>query len=536
MRLRKAVLFLATLCAAAGLFPSPGLARQSCESLSSLKLPQTTITTAVSVPAGKFQRPGAQPANRAASNLPAFCRVTGVIRPTRDSDIRFEVWMPSENWNGKFNGVGNGGFAGSISYGGLAAALRAGFAAASTDTGHEAGGTDARWALGHPEKIIDFGYRAIHLTAVTGKAIVQSFYGTAPRRSYFASCSNGGRQALMEAQRFPGDYNGIIAGAPANYWTHLLTDAIWNIQATLKNPASYIPPDKLPAISHAVLAACDAKDSVKDGILNDPRQCNFNPDTLLCKGSDSASCLTAPQVAALKKIYAGPSDHEGRKVFPGFLPGAEIGPGGWAPWITGRAPRKSLDYAFGTNFFSNMVFDNPAWDFRKLNYDADVSLADQKMEYILNATNPDLRKFKKHGGKLIIFHGWNDPAIPALNTVDYYRNVVARLGYESSQKFVRLYMVPGMQHCGGGPGPDSFGAYPSANADPEHSMFSALEKWVEHGKAPKEIIASKRGNPAKPGSVKMTRPLCPYPEEAKYKGSGDTNDAANFVCTMAPNR
>lgn len=537
MSLLKALISFAILSAMVVPFPSPILAAQSCEGLSHLRLPNTTISMAVSVPAGKFQQPDGPPANRTAMDLPAFCRVTGVIRPTADSDIKFEVWMPSQNWNGKFDGVGNGGFAGSIGYSGLAAALRAGFAAAATDTGHEAGGTDARWALGHPEKIIDFGYRAVHLTAVIGKEIVQDFYGVAPKWAYFASCSNGGRQALMEAQRFPDDYNGIIAGAPANFWTHLLAAAVWNIQATLDKPASDIPAEKLTAISAAALAACDARDGVKDGILNDPRQCHFNPQTLLCKGPDSMACLTAPQVAALKKIYAGTSDAGGRKVFPGYLPGAELGPNGWATWITGRGSSKSLDYDFGTQFFSNMVFDNPKWNFRTLNYDADVRLADQKMGPILNATNPDLTTFEKHGGKLILFHGWNDAAIPALNTVDYYRNVVARMSLRSADRFVRLYMVPGMQHCGGGPGPDSFGAYPSIDADPEHSMFSALEKWVEHGKAPKAIIASKNESPSTSASgAKMTRPLCPYPEVAKYKGSGDGNKATNFACTVEPMR
>ena len=537
MSLPKAIALLATLCAAAALFPSVGVAAQTCESLSNLKLPQTTITMAVSVPAGEFKSPDASEGNRSSFKVPAFCRVAGVIRPTADSDIKFEVWMPAENWNGNFDGVGNGGFAGSIDYGGLAGALRNGFAAAATDTGHEAGGTDARWALDHPEKIVDFAWRAIHLTAANGKAIVQDFYGNAPRWSYFASCSDGGREALMEAQRFPGDYNGIIAGAPANYWTHLLALAIWDDQALLDNPASFIPPAKLPAISHAVLAACDARDGVKDGILNDPRQCHFNPETLLCKLDDSDSCLTAPQVAALQKIYAGPSNSDGQSVFPGFLPGAELGSNGWAPWITGDVPGKSLDYAFGTQFFSNMVFSNSAWKFQTMNYDADIRSADQKMAPILNATNPDLAKFNKVRGKLILFHGWNDPAIPALNTVDYYRNVVARMGLRAADRFVRLYMVPGMQHCGGGPGPDSFGAYMSNGGDPEHNMFSALERWVEHGKAPREIIASKDAGASSPASgAKMTRPLCPYPEAAKYKGHGDTNNAANFVCTTAPDR
>ncbi len=537
MSLLKALISLAILSAVVVPFPSTILAAQSCESLSHLKLPNTTISMAVSVPAGKFQQPDASPANHAAMDLPAFCRVVGVIRPTPDSDIKFEVWMPSQNWNEKFDGVGNGGFAGSINYGGLAVALRAGFAAASTDTGHAASAIDARWALGHPEKILDFAYRAVHLTTVTGKALVREFYGDAPRWSYFASCSNGGRQALMEAQRFPDDYNGVIAGAPANFWTHLLAAAVWNIQATLDKPASYIPPGKLPAISQAVLAACDARDGVKDGILNDPRQCHFKPETLLCKGFDSMACLTAPQVVALNKIYAGASNRTGKNVFPGFMPGAELGPNGWGLWITGAAPEKSLDFAFGTQFFSDMIFDSPSWNFRTLNYDSDLILTDQKMAPILNATNPDLTTFEKHGGKLILYHGWNDAAIPALNTVDYYRNVVARMSLRSANRFVRLYMVPGMQHCGGGPGAGSFGVDPSENAGPEHSMFSALEKWVEHGKAPRAIIASKNADTSNPSSsIQMTRPLCPYPEVAKYKGRGDTNKAANFACTIEPIR
>ncbi len=533
MSVWKALVFSVTLFAVAALMPATSFAQQYCESLSRLKLPQTTISMAVSVPAGSFPLPNASPGSHASMKVPAFCRVAGVIKPTVDSDIRFEVWMPSRNWNGRFDGVGNGGFAGSIGYAGLAAALRAGFAAASTDTGHEAGVTDARWALGHPQKIIDFGYRAIHLTTVTGKAIVRSFYGAAPHWSYFASCSNGGRQALMEAQRFPDDYNGLIAGAPANFWTHLLANAVWVSQATLDNPASYIPPDKLPAISHAVLAACDAQDGVKDGILNDPRLCHFNPEMLLCHGADSDACLTAPQIAALKKSYAGPSNHEGQKIFPGFMPGGELGPDGWATWITGPAPEKSLQFAFGTQFFSNMVFDNPKWNFQALNFGADMRLTDRKLGPILNATNPNLTAFKAHGGKLILYHGWSDSAIPPLNTVNYYKSVVARMSRQSTEAFVRLYMVPGMQHCGNGPGSSSFGAGPSTDANPADSMFGALEDWVEHGVAPRTIIAAKYANPSDPGSgVEMTRPLCPYPDVAKYKGSGDIDQAANYVCTI----
>jgi len=533
---RGAWISITTIVAVAALFPASVFGGRSCESLTSPKLPNTMITKAESVPAGPFPlaNPFGGPPTQV--SLPAFCRVTGQIQPAPDSDIRFEVWLPTENWNGKFAGTDNGGFAGYINYGALAAALRAGFAAASTDTGHAAGGPPAAWALGHPEKIIDFGYRAIHLTTVTGKAMVSNYYGVAPHWSYFSGCSNGGRQGLMEAQQFPADYDGIVAGAPANFWTHLMASAVWDLEATLNNPASYIPPNKLPALGNAVFAACDALDGIKDGILNDPRQCHFNPETLLCAGADSSDCLTAPQVAAAKKIYAGPSDSQGQSILPGYMPGSESGFGGWGMWITGPAPEKSVDYSFGTQFFSNMVFDDPAWNFRTFNFDADLNLTDKKVGPILNATNPKLTDFEARGGKLILYHGWSDSAIPPLNTVNYYQSVVAAMGREPVEEFVRLYMVPGVGHCGGGPGPDTFGAGPVEGADPEHSLFSSLEQWVERGAPPKAIIAAKRASPFNPASaVEMTRPLCPYPEVAKYKGSGDIHQAANFVCALEPN-
>jgi len=431
-------------------------------------------------------------------------------------------------------GVGNGRFAGSINYRDLAAALRAGFATASTDTGHEASGIEANWALGHPEKIVDFGYRAIHLTNAAAKTIVRNFYQSAPRKSYFASCSNGGRQALMEAQRFPSDYDGIVAGAPANFWTHLMVDAIGGAQATYANRASYIPATKLPAIHHAVLAACDAADGVKDGILNDPRQCHFDPGTLLCRGPNSNACLTAPQVTALKKLYAGPVDSKGRQIFPGEMPGGELDPTGWGDWVTGTTPdKKGAGFLFGTRFFSDMIFDNPAWNFRTFNFGEDVRPTDKKMAGILNATDPKLTVFQARGGKLILYHGWSDPAISPLNTVDYYNNVIAAMGREQTDSFVRLYMVPGMQHCGGGPGPDSFGALPALNADPNHSVFSSLEEWVERGIAPSVIVATKFTRASGLARrVEMTRPLCPYPEVATYKGVGSTRDAASFVCKL----
>src|SRR5437762_10973068 len=294
-------IFSAVLLLAALSFRSSPAAAQTCEKLAELKFANTTITGAKLVSAGSFAPPTGSAAPY--KELPAFCRVTGVIKPTTDSDIKFEVWMPSSGWNGKFHGIGNGGFAGTITQPALAAAVARGYAAASTDTGHTT--TDASWALGHPEKIVDYGHRAIHEMTEKAKSIVSAFYGNGPKRSYFASCSNGGRQALMEAQRYPNDYDGLIAGAPANQFTHILTGFAWNLQATLTDPASYIPATKLKAIEAAALAACDARDGVTDGVIDDPAKCSFDPSVLLCKGAESDACLTEKQVTALKRIYSG---------------------------------------------------------------------------------------------------------------------------------------------------------------------------------------------------------------------------------------
>jgi feruloyl esterase len=503
-----------------------------CESLSTLKLPDTTITLAQSIAAGAFTPASGRPAFK---DLPAFCRVTAEVKPAKDSDIKIEVWMPVSGWNGKYQGQGNGGFAGVIGYPGMAFAVSRGYATAGTDTGHSGSAADASWALGHPDKIIDFGYRGIHEMTLKAKAIIRAFYGDGPQRSYFASCSNGGREALMEAQRFPEDYDGIIAGAPANFWTHMLIAGAFDIQALQADPASYIPASKIPAISAAVLAACDAQDGVADGILNDPRGCHFDPVALLCKEADSNSCLTPPQVTALNKIYAGPKNSKGERIFPGYSPGGEEGMGGWPNWITGPAPGKSLQFAFTTGFFINMVFDDPAWDFKTLGIDAGVKIADDKQARTLNATDPNLKAFKARGGKLIIYHGWSDAAIPPLNAIDYYNSVVTTMGPQDTDRFVRLYMAPGMQHCGGGPGPTSFGQFgmPNAPTDPQHNMSAALEQWVEKGIAPDKIIATKYVSDLNPAQgVKMTRPLCPFPQIAKYKGTGEINDESSFVCVQ----
>ena len=497
---------------------------QTCESLSKLAIDKVKITNAATVEAGALPLPEGAPPQAAAMfrALPAFCRVQAVASPSADSSIAIEVWMPATNWNSRLRGIGNGGFAGAIAIPQLASGVNQGYAVASNDTGHKGGATDASWALGHPEKVIDFGHRGPHEMTRVAQALVRAFYGKPQQHAYFIGCSDGGREALMEAQRYPNDYDGIIAGAPANYWTHLLTSAIWDAQATTVPPEAYIPAAKLPAIAEAVNKACDAQDGVSDGVLNNPPACHFDPAVLRCEAAESNSCLTAPEVAGLKKIYEGAHDSKGQKLFPGFLPGAETGGGGWSTWITGQTPGKALLFEFGIGYFSNIVYEKKDWDYRTAKIDDIVKAADEKTASILNSTNPDLSAFKGHGGKLLIYHGWNDPAISALNTIDYFQSVAAKMGNVDS--FARLYMVPGMQHCAGGAGATDLGQG-GGPGDAQHNIARALEEWVEKGQAPSTIIARKPGaNPP------MTRPLCPYPQLAKYKGTGDTNDAANFSC------
>lgn len=507
----------------------------TCESVSNLKLENGEITSARDVAAGAFMPPGSAALQinvaNVFNNLPAFCRVQGVIRPSSDSDIKFEVWLPAADWNRKYQGIGNGGFAGSIQYDGLADAIAHNYATAATDTGHQGNAIDASWALGHPEKIIDFGYRAIHETAVAAKAIIQAFYGRAPQYSYFNSCSNGGRQALMEAQRFPEDYDDIIAGAPAHYWTHLNSVAVASTLAVSADKSSFLNPTKLPAVQEAVLANCDMLDKVKDGVLEDPSQCRPDLSMLLCTGTETDRCLTDSQLAGLKKLYAGPHSAEGKQLSPGYAPGGEADPQGWSVWITGREPTQGLLFAFGTQFYKNMVYNDPSWDFRTFDWDRDTRAADKKMAPILNATNPDLTQFKKRGGKLILYHGWNDAAIPAQYIIDYYKSVASKMGQKETDEFVRLFMVPGMQHCAGGTGCDNFGQQGVARGNPESNISAALERWVEEAIAPDTIIAAKyKAGDSSGSGIVRTHPLCSYPKVAQYKGSGSTDEADNFVC------
>lgn len=496
--------FLLPLAACAAL-----LAQTPCEKLATLTLPDTRITMAMPVAAGEFSPQGTQGKKDAPSpavrNLPAFCRVAATLAPTSDSDIKIEVWMPASGWNGKFQGVGNGGWSGNISYPALGQAVSRGYAAASTDTGHSGG--SARFALGHPEKLIDFAYRSEHLMTVQAKAIIAAHYGSGPKLSYWVGCSSGGKQGLKEAQRFPDDYDGIVAGAPANYWTHLMFSGLWIAHATLKDPASHIPPSKFPLINKAALAACDAADGVTDGVLEDPTRCRFDPKELECKGEDGPNCLTAAQVEAARKIYAGAINPRTKKqIYPGLERGSELG---WGPMAGGPQPFQiTLDH------FKFVVFKDPDWDWKTLNFDSDVTKTDNLDDGTLSAIDPDLARFTRRGGKLILYHGWNDQLIAPQNAINYYKSVVAKLGAKTEAS-VRLFMAPGMGHCGGGPGPNSF------------DSLVALEQWRENGKAPETIIASRR---APDGRVDRTRPLCPYPQVAKYKGSGSTDEAENFVC------
>ncbi len=502
-------------------------ATSSCKRLASLALPDTTITMAEAVPAGAFTLP-AQAASQAFKSLSAFCRVAAVTKPA----VRFEVWLPLANWNGKLQGVGNGANGGFIAYTAMATALQRGYATASTDTGHQTDNPqDASWALGHPELLTDFGYRAIHVMTDNAKKIVTQFYAQPARHSYFLACSTGGRQALMEAQRFPEDYDGIIAGAPAANWTHFYVGGhMWVGSALNKDPESYIPVTKLKALGDAVNAACDRLDGIADGVLDDPRQCKFDPKALQCPaGEDDASCLTSKQVKAVNDIWNGPPRNaRGEQVYPGFMRGAEAtlsaGSGGlgWDMSMLGSGPMTGGHFELGTKSLRYMVFENPDWDFHTLDVEHDTAFAEKKVGKVLDAFDPDLTRFRNHGGRLILYHGWSDPGISPLNTINYYEKLVAFAARNGNpqdaeartQEYARLFMVPGMLHCGGGPGPNSF------------DMVTTLEQWVEQKQPPERIIASHATN----GQVDRTRPLCPYPQVAGYKGTGSTDDAANFAC------
>ena len=475
----------------------------SCEELSRLVLPDATITLAVKVEAGAFAPPGA-PAYR---SLPPFCRVATTLKPTQDSDIKMEVWLPRSGWNGKFMAVGNGAFSGSISYSALAANLARGYAVSSTDTGHEGG--SASFALGHPEKLIDFGWRAVHEMTATSKKIVAAYYDAGPKFSYWNGCSAGGRQAMKEAQRFPADFDGIIAGAPGLDWTSRAAQAVRVEKQVQKNEGSRLLRPQRELLHKAVIDACDAIDGVTDGLIADPDRCTFDPVVLQCKASDAGNCLTPEQIETARFIYASPNNPKTGRSITGLARGSELG---WTDLGWTASAR-----ATGLDQFRFIVFRNPQWQVSDFNFDADIVRAEETDADTINALDPDLKPFVARGGKLIHYHGWNDPQISPRNSTQYYTRVLEKLADKSQiDASYRLFMVPGMAHCGGGEGPNTF------------DMVSALERWVENGGAPDQIIAT-HSTSSKPD---RTRPLCPYPRIAAYTGAGSMDDAANFVCRV----
>jgi hypothetical protein len=527
---------------------SPGSPQESqCDGLKNMKLDHAEVISAKWADAGALEIPVGFPPKVQTFPVKRRCEITAVSRPTSDSEITLILWMPAqEDWNGKFLQLGSGGWAGSIPPEELIVPLGKGYAAAATDDGHKSAGIveglTPDWAVGHPEKVIDFGYRALHETAAISKTIAVSYYSKPLSRAYFVGCSDGGREALMEAERYPEDFDGIIAGAPANQWTHHFTGFVWNEIALKAKPESLITAEQLPAIEKAALAACDTLDGVKDGLIEDPRKCHFDPSVLLCHGDAAKDCLTQPQIDALKKIYAGPKNPvTGEQIYPGYEPGTEAEAGAWVPWILPppQLPMSSAQWAFGNGLFAQVVHEDPKWNWHSMDFDSDARAADEKVGPILNAYNPDLRTFRDHGGKLIQYHGWGDAAIAPRDSINFYEKVTAFFAHSPDprstnpadvQSFYRLFMVPGMGHCAGGPGPTSFGndaPKPGTPADAEHDLLLALDKWVTTGVAPDKFIGTGKANT---GGADLTRPLCPYPKMAHYKGSGDTNRADSFEC------
>jgi feruloyl esterase len=489
------------------------LAAASCESMASIALPDGKITSAALVAAGAFAPPMAGgplaggPGGLAVfKTAPAFCRVTATLAPTPDSDIKIEVWMPAENWNGKLVGIGNGVWAGNISYSALVEPLAKGYATVATDTGHVGSGMDAKFAVGHKEKLIDFGYRAVHEMTVKAKTFIAAYYGKKEQRSFWVSCSTGGRQGLMEAYRYPKDYDGISSMAPANPMVGLMIDTLWTGYVAMKEDARRLSTAKINAVHKAFIDQCDEKDGLKDGIAGDPEHCSFDPGIIQCKEGDRDDCLTAPQVAAMRDIYGGPRNpRTGEQIFAGFEPGSEQQ---LMALVGGKEP-----FPVATSYFRDIAFNNPQWDFKSFDYDKDLAASYKAGSDIVDVPSDGLAKFIEGGGKLLLSHGWSDGLIPAANTAAFYRSMTAKMDPKKAKESVRLFMLPGVGHCGGGDAPGVT------------DMLSAIDQWVEKGKAPDRIIASNA-----PNQKPMSRAICPYPQVAKYKGSGNPDDAVNFEC------
>ena len=478
----------------------------ACERLATLVLPTGTITQAQTVHAGAFTPPGAADEGGAFRTLPAFCRVAATLKPSSDSDITVEVWMPVAGWNGKFQAVGNGAFNGTINYAAMRTALARGYATSSTDTGHTGGG--ASWALGHPEKVVDFGWRAIHEMTMAAKRIIASHYERGPTFSYWNGCSAGGRQGMKAAQRFPEDFDGIIAGAPGLDWIARAAQAVRVAKVLESHDSARLTHTHRQLLHTAVVGKCDALDGVKDGLIENPERCAFDPGILECKDASGAACLSRAQVETARMMYSSPINPKTKRVIAGVVPGSELG---WSDlgWTTSAR-------ATGLDQFRFIVFGDPGWTIRQFNFDSDIVRAEEADKETIDALDPNLQRFFDRGGKLLQYHGWSDPQISPSNSTQYYARVLEALGGSSKvHGSYRLFMAPGMGHCGGGEGPNTF------------DMVSALEQWVEHGHAPDRIVASHSST----GLVDRTRPLCPYPQVAVYLGTGSTDEAANFVCT-----
>lgn len=489
------------------------------------------VSTAELVSAGSFTPPNSRVA---LEGLPQFCRVQAHVSPSTDSLINFEVWVP-DAWNGKIVVTGNGGYGNIPSYRDMASAMSHGYAVAGGDTGHQTSTPDdLMWGVGHAERILDWGTRSIHAITRPSRRIAEIVGGASIKRAYFLGCSTGGHQGYAEIQRFPEDFDGVIAGAPGANRVRLNVGFLWQFLANHRrgeNEAPIIPASKLPLITKAVVDACDKDDGVADGVVDDPRSCRFDPVALACKGGDESSCLTAEQVEALKKMYAGAKNpRTGDQIYPGWPKSSEA----LTTSPTG-APQTGWQLYWGTTeptrtaFWSRWVFEEPGWNWWSFDFDGDLRRADQKVGALVDQVNFDIHAFKDRRGKAIVYQGWQDPVVNPIDTIAYYDKVLARQGSQAEMDtFFRLFMVPGMGHCAGGTGTTNFGNQnaPSSIVDAQHDILTALDVWVERDTPPDSIAASRIVN----GAVVRTRPLCPYPRKARYTGNGSTDDAANFVC------
>jgi feruloyl esterase len=495
--------------------------RKACTSLAGAGSSPWSVESAefVQPPFGIAVRRGSP--NKISVEVP-FCRVIGMVKPNAESEIDFELWLPRrQDWNGKFEGVGSNASLGTIEYQYLMRALVRGYATVATDSGHRStSGFDVSWALGQPERVTDFGYRAEHTVTQAAKALTGRFYGSAPQHSYFVGCSQGGHHALMEAERFPEDYDGIVAGAPVYSWTNELAGQLWNMRALQGTPAGALPVEKLRLVYASVVKACAGA----DGLIDDPRQCSFDPSVLRCTGAQEGSCLTDGEVEAVRKMYAGPRTSAGVQIYPGLSRGGESG------WDRLWSNPSRLGGS-GLDFYRFVVFQNPAWDLSTMDFARDPALTKQKFGKILDPDNPDLSGFAKRAGKIIVYHGWADDMVPSQVSIDFYDSMTSKLGAPRVNEFYRLFMVPGMLHCGGGPGANVLFRSEEATAvplDPDRDMLTALEQWVEHNQAPSSFVASRLH---KDGTLERTRLICPYPSNAKYRGDGDVMRAESFACS-----